>query len=67
MSKRLERIRSVQERTGLCTTEIYRGMREGWFPRNFPISKQSRAWDSEEIDAWIASKITAARSATEAA
>jgi predicted DNA-binding transcriptional regulator AlpA len=28
-------------------------------PKNFPISKQSRAWDSEGVDAWIASKIAA--------
>jgi predicted DNA-binding transcriptional regulator AlpA len=67
MAKKLERIRSVQDRTGMCITEIYRGMREGWFPKNFPISKQARAWDSEEVDAWIAAKIEAGRKATEAA
>ncbi|WP_338830182.1 helix-turn-helix transcriptional regulator [Bradyrhizobium sp. 27S5] len=66
MALRLERIRSVQERTGLCISEIYRGMREGWFPKNFPISKQSRAWNAEEVDTWIASKI-AARNVAEVA
>jgi predicted DNA-binding transcriptional regulator AlpA len=63
MSKKLERIRSVTERTGLCVSEIYRGMREGWFPKNFPLSKQSRAWDADEVDAWILAKIAAGRAA----
>ncbi len=67
MSKRLERLPSVKGRTGICTTEIYRGMREGWFPKNFPISKQSRAWDSDEIDAWIKAKIAARPNACRAA
>jgi predicted DNA-binding transcriptional regulator AlpA len=34
-------------------------MKDGWFPKNFAISKQARAWDSEEIDAWIAARIAA--------
>jgi prophage regulatory protein len=61
VAKKLERLRSVQERTGLCTTEIYKAMREGRFPKSFPISKQARAWDSEEIDAWIVATIAAGR------
>ena len=61
MAKKLERLRSVQERTGLCPTEIYKAMREGRFPKNFKISKQSSAWDSEEVDAWIHATIAAGR------
>jgi prophage regulatory protein len=67
MSKRLERLPSVQARTGLCTSEIYRLMREGLFPKSIALSKQSRAWVSEEIDAWINAKIAAGRAVTEAA
>jgi prophage regulatory protein len=58
-AKRLERIESVRQRTGLCTSSIYQLMKDGTFPRNFPISAQSRAWDSDEVDAWIKSKIAA--------
>jgi len=58
-SKKLERIESVRERTGLCTSSIYEGMKDGWFPKNFAISKQARAWDSDEIDEWIAARIAA--------
>jgi prophage regulatory protein len=58
-TKRLERLAAVRQRTGLCTSSIYEGMKDGWFPKNFAISKQARAWDSEEIDAWIAARIAA--------
>lgn len=57
--KRLERLAAVRQRTGLCTSSIYEGMKDGWFPKNFAISKQARAWDSDEIDAWIAARIAA--------
>jgi prophage regulatory protein len=65
MAPKLERIKEVQARTGLCATEIYKGMREGWFPKNIAISKQARAWISEEITIWI-KKIEAGRKATAA-
>jgi prophage regulatory protein len=58
---KLIRLNEVKAKTGLCTTVIYAGMREGTFPRSIPISKQSRAWDEAEIDGWIKAKIAAAR------
>ena len=57
--KRLERLDSVKRRTGLCTSEIYKGMREGTFPKNFPLSKQAVAWDAADIDRWIDAKLAA--------
>ena len=62
--KRLERLAAVRQRTGLCTSSIYEGMKDGWFPKNFAISKQARAWDSDKIDAWIKARIAARDSAT---
>jgi prophage regulatory protein len=64
--KKLIRLPKVKEKTAMCTTEIYKGMREGWFPKNIPIGKQARAWDDDEVNAWILAKIAAARK-TEAA
>jgi prophage regulatory protein len=61
MAKKLERLRSVQERTGLCTSMLYKLMREGTFPKNFPIGRQARAWDSDEVDDWIKATIAAGR------
>jgi prophage regulatory protein len=63
MSKKLVRLDRVRDKTGLCTSAIYQGMRDGWFPRNFPITAQARAWDEAEIDAWIEAKIAAGRAA----
>jgi prophage regulatory protein len=59
--KRLERLDSVKRRTGLCTSEIYKFMREGTFPLNFPLSKQSVAWDAADIDDWIDAKLAGSR------
>jgi predicted DNA-binding transcriptional regulator AlpA len=46
------RIDRVAAETGLCTRAIYQGMADGTFPKNFPISRQARAWASDEIEAW---------------
>jgi prophage regulatory protein len=59
---RLIRINEVKAKTGLCTTAIYEGMRDNWFPKSIPLSKQARGWDDDEIDGWIKAKIAAARS-----
>ena len=39
--KRLERLASVKRRTGLCASEIYKGMREGTFPEKFSAVQAS--------------------------
>jgi prophage regulatory protein len=51
------RIDRVREETGLCTRVIYQMMAEGTFPKNFAISPQARAWASDEVDAWKATKL----------
>jgi len=58
---KLIRLDEVKAKTGLCTTSIYKAMRDGSFPKNLAISKQARAWDDAEVEAWIAAKIAAAR------
>jgi predicted DNA-binding transcriptional regulator AlpA len=50
------RLDRVVAETGLCVRSIYEAMANGTFPRNFPISKQARAWASDEIEAWNAAK-----------
>ncbi len=65
--KRFLRLPQVRSETGLSTTQIYRGMNEGWFPANFPITKQSVAWASDEIEAWKAQKLAARARVHEAA
>ena len=60
LNPQLWRLDRVREETGLCTSVIYEEMAAGTFPRNFPISKQARAWASDEVEAWKAAKLRAA-------
>jgi prophage regulatory protein len=60
------RLRKVQEETGLCVRAVYQMMAEGTFPKNFPISKQARAWASDEVEAWKAARLAERNGAKEA-
>jgi predicted DNA-binding transcriptional regulator AlpA len=51
------RLPRVMEETGYCARAIYQGMKDGTFPQNFPISKQARAWTSDEVEAWKAARL----------
>ncbi|MBR1237658.1 AlpA family transcriptional regulator [Bradyrhizobium sp. AUGA SZCCT0182] len=61
--KQFWRLARVREETGLCTRSIYDGMAAGSFPKNFPISKQARAWLSDEVKAWKAARLAAREAA----
>jgi prophage regulatory protein len=54
---RLLRFRTVQERTGLSRSTIWRLEQRGAFPRHRRISTNTVAWVEEEITAWIFSKV----------
>lgn len=58
---RVLRLPAVQERTGLGRDSIYRGAREGWFPRPVKISERASGWLEHEIDAFLAERVTASR------
>ena len=55
----LLRCKSVQERTGLVRSAIYREMADGDFPKPIKITAKAVAWPSNEIDDWILSRIEA--------
>lgn len=63
----LERRSQVQQRTGLSTSALYALMADGMFPRPVKISAKAVAWRSEQIDAWIESRINAGQAQPEAA
>lgn len=50
---RFLRITDVIHRVGYKRTQIYQMIREGRFPKNFPIGPRAVAWDSNEIDVWM--------------
>ncbi|MEK6210785.1 MAG: AlpA family phage regulatory protein [Pseudomonadota bacterium] len=66
MAKILLRRKQVQERVNLSRSELYRLMGVGRFPRSIPLGERARAWDADEIEAWIQARI-AARDAKAAA
>jgi len=56
----LERLPAVMARTGRSRTSIWRGVREGTFPRPVKIGLRSVAWPAHSIDTWIEAQIAAA-------
>lgn len=59
MQKKLLRLRQVRETVGLSRSEIYRLISLRRFPRQIPLGERVRAWDSDEIQAWIQARIDA--------
>ena len=53
----LERRPKVEQRTGLRRSEIYRRVSLGTFPAPVKLGERASAWDSREIDKWIADRI----------
>jgi prophage regulatory protein len=60
---RFLRLREVEHRTGRKKSAIYADMAEGRFPKPVRIGSKAVAWIEAEVDAWIAERISASRSA----
>jgi prophage regulatory protein len=59
---RLLRLKATKDKTGLGRDSIYRGGRDGWFPKPIKISERATGWLESEVDAWIESRVAASRS-----
>lgn len=55
------RIPAVMETTGKSRSAIYADMANGCFPKSILIGARSVAWAESDIDAWVKSKIDAAK------
>jgi prophage regulatory protein len=55
----LERRKAVQQRVGLSRSTLYLLISRGEFPPPVRIGARAVAWDTRDVDAWIASKIAA--------
>jgi prophage regulatory protein len=55
----LERLPTVMYRTGLSSSEIYRSISVGRFPRPVKLGPRSSAWSAAEIDQWIEAGLAA--------
>ena len=51
--KRILRLSGVKAKSGLGHDSIYRGAREGWFPKPLKLSTRASGWLESEIDQWI--------------
>lgn len=63
---RLLKLPEVMSLTGVPESSVYWRISRGEFPRPIKIGERAVAWNSEEIDAWIAAKIEAGRRAAAA-
>jgi prophage regulatory protein len=52
-SIRVLRLPAVIAKTGLGRDSIYRGGREGWFPKPVKISERASGWIEAEVDAYL--------------
>lgn len=62
MTERLLKKAEVEQITTLSGTEIIRREKAGTFPKRVSISAKRVVWVASEIEAWVQSKITTARS-----
>ncbi len=58
--RRFLRLKEVKHQCGLGRTSIYSGVKAGTFPGPVSIGARAVAWLSEDVDAWIESRIRAA-------
>jgi len=47
------RLPEVIKRTGLSRPSIYRGGREGWFPRVVKLNEHASGWLESEVEAYL--------------
>jgi len=41
------------EKSGLRRDSVYRGAREGWFPKPVKLTERASGWLETEIDTWL--------------
>ena len=53
------RLPAVIAKVGLKRDLIYRGAREGWFPKPIKLSERASGWIEDEIDLYLERRIAA--------
>jgi prophage regulatory protein len=53
--RRALRLPGVIAKTGVCRSDVYDGMKNGWFPKNFKLVPDGKAvaWDEAEIEEFL--------------
>ena len=59
--RRFKRLNEVKHQVGLGRSAIYAGIKAGTFPKQYRLSDDGRAvgWLSDDIEAWMDSRVRA--------
>ena len=57
MALKIHRIKEVCEISGLRPSSVYKQIRLGLFPAGIKITNRSTGWSSEQLEAWLRSKV----------
>lgn len=52
-NRRILRLPATINKSGLGRDSIYRGGREGWFPKPVKLSERASGWFEDEIDEFL--------------
>lgn len=63
LDRHIMRQRAVSDATGYGRSSIYKMMKEGRFPQARRLGPRAIGWDSQEIQAWIDSRLDGGASA----
>ena len=63
MTHTILRLPAVKSSTGLSRSTIYLRVSQGTFPRPVSLGGRAVGWVEEEIQSWLAERITASRKA----
>jgi len=58
MALKFHRIGEVCQMTGLRPSSVYKQIRLGRFPAGIKLTNRSTGWSSEQLEAWLRSKIS---------
>lgn len=51
--RRILRLPQVIEKSGLGRDSVYKGAREGWFPKPIKLTERASGWFEDEIDQFL--------------
>ena len=60
-TKTILRLPTVMAHTGLGRSSVYAKIAKGEFPKPISLGPRAIGWDSDEVGAWIESRIQASR------
>jgi prophage regulatory protein len=63
--KNILKLPATSSKSGKSRSSIYQGVKEGTFPAPIKIGERAVGWLEDEIDDWLAKRISASRGGAE--